>query len=72
MFEVSSYEKYFGLTSTRCRICDDGNGCFEPETAQGMGWHNVQERVAGMNGVVDVTSRPGEGTEVSIVLPACK
>ena len=49
-----------------------GNGCFEPETAQGMGWHNVQERVAGMNGVVDVTSRPGEGTEVSIVLPACK
>ena len=53
-------------------VCDDGNGRFEPETAQGMGWHNVQERVAGMNGVVDVTSRPGEGTEVSIVLPACK
>ena len=52
-------------------VADDGNGSFEPDgDGEGMGWRNVQERVAAMNGVVDVSSRPGQGTEVSIVMPA--
>ena len=51
-------------------VSDDGNGRLTAEQAEGMGWRNIQERVAALNGVVDVSSRPGQGTEVSIVLPA--
>ncbi len=51
-------------------VSDDGNGRLTAEQAEGMGWRNIQERVAAMNGVVDVSARPGQGTEVSIVIPA--
>ena len=51
-------------------VSDDGNGRLTAEQAEGMGWRNIQERVAALNGVVDVSSRPGQGTEVSIVIPA--
>jgi signal transduction histidine kinase len=50
-------------------IVDDGCG-FDPETTgqAGMGLANMRERAEGVGGILTVTSRPGAGTRVEVVL----
>jgi len=49
-------------------VQDDGCG-FDPEAeTQGMGLQNIRTRVASYNGILDINSRPGEGTEVNVEL----
>lgn len=52
------------------RIEDDGRG-FVPEAARGTGWglRNLEERAAALGGTLEVTSVPGEGTTVTLLLP---
>ena len=46
------------------------NGCgFDPQTAtQGMGLQNIRNRVASYNGILEIDSRLGEGTEINVEL----
>ena len=49
-------------------VQDDGCG-FDPATQNaGMGLQNVRTRVAAFNGVINIDSRAGEGTEVNVEL----
>lgn len=52
------------------RIWDDGVG-FEPATVArvGFGLDNMRERARRLSGDLRITSRPGQGTEVRLVLP---
>jgi signal transduction histidine kinase len=50
---------------------DDGNG-FDPvilETGEGMGWLNLRNRVAYLNGTIDIQTNTGNGTSVNIEIP---
>jgi signal transduction histidine kinase len=47
---------------------DDGKG-FDPlilKGAKGMGWNNIESRIAYLKGKLDVQSEPGKGTSVLI------
>ncbi|WP_026938909.1 PAS domain S-box protein [Holophaga foetida] len=61
--------------SVLCRVQDDGKGFVmsevEPlrEARRSFGLFNIQERVAELDGRVEITSLPGEGTTVLLVLP---
>jgi signal transduction histidine kinase len=46
------------------------NGCgFNPSAVgQGMGLHNIRTRVAAYNGILNIDSRPKEGTEINVEL----
>jgi len=47
-------------------VQDDGCG-FDPAVeSKGMGLQNIRTRVASYNGILDINSRPGEGTEVNV------
>lgn len=51
---------------------DDGKG-FDIailQTARGIGWSNIQSRIAYLKGTLDVQSEPGNGTSVHIELSA--
>jgi two-component system NarL family sensor kinase len=53
-------------------IEDNGTG-FEQETLknkEGIGLKNIQNRVQSLKGTVEFDSRPGEGTLITIHLPA--
>ena len=56
----------------RLRIVDDGAG-FDPEApphrGRGFGLTSMRERAEGAGGVLHVASRPGEGTQIEVVLP---
>ncbi len=47
---------------------DDGKGfdANDPHLRQGAGLQNIQARAGYVNGVVDIRSRPGEGTSVTV------
>ena len=50
-------------------ITDDGRG-FDPVVAQGgVGLVGMRERVEELGGEIEVSSRPGEGTEVTVRVP---
>jgi len=50
-------------------VTDDGRG-FDPMVAQGgVGLVGMRERVEELGGEIEVKSRPGEGTEVTVRLP---
>jgi signal transduction histidine kinase len=49
-------------------IHDDGKG-FSPVTEKGMGILGMQERVSHLKGTFAVESRPGQGTELRVMLP---
>lgn len=53
------------------RVRDDGRGMDQPGAAQGsFGLIGIQERVRGWDGLVEVSSARGQGTTVTVRLPA--
>ncbi len=50
-------------------VSDDGRG-FGPETAPGIGQRSMRERAEALGGILEVESRPGEGTRVRLRVPA--
>lgn len=54
----------------RMSVTDDGRG-FDPadRARSGMGTFTMRERVALVNGTLDIASAPGEGTRVTAVVP---
>jgi nitrate/nitrite-specific signal transduction histidine kinase len=54
----------------RAEIRDDGIG-FDPRRARlnAIGLTGMQERAAGVGGTIEIVSRPGHGTIVSVVIP---
>ncbi len=62
------------IASDRARIAlrvhDDGNG-FDPQRqSNGFGLIGMRERLALVNGTLDIDSSPGEGTELRATIPA--
>jgi|SRR5579883_263179 len=58
----------------RCSIIDDGVGFDTGALAsrrgsRGLGFLGMQERVAGLNGRLEVTSAPGAGTRITAIFP---
>ena len=50
-------------------VFDDGKG-FDPASRRaGVGLSAMRERVEGLGGVIEVESRPGEGTSVTVTVP---
>ena len=50
-------------------VADDGQG-FDPGSARtGIGLSAMRERVEGLGGKIEISSRPGEGTEVRVRVP---
>jgi len=50
-------------------VTDDGRG-FDPRIAQGgVGLVGMRERVEELGGEIEISSRPGEGTEVTVKIP---
>jgi len=47
-------------------VQDDGCGFDPAAESKGMGLQNIRTRVASYNGILDINSRPGEGTEVNV------
>jgi len=53
-------------------IADDGQGFDGPANPAGNGLANLRDRLAGVGGHCEITSRPGAGTRVSMALPLPK
>jgi PAS domain S-box-containing protein len=51
------------------RICDDGKGISPGRDGKGIGLLSMRERALALGGRLAVTSRPGEGTTIEVVLP---
>ncbi|NTU78921.1 MAG: tetratricopeptide repeat protein [Chloroflexales bacterium] len=51
------------------RIDDNGRGFDPAQTTGGMGLRNLGERVARLNGSLQITSAPGHGTTVEVLFP---
>jgi signal transduction histidine kinase len=69
---ASEAEVWIGRDGTRrlVRIRDDGAG-FEPgDNGAGQGLKNMTTRAASIGGVLALTSRPGDGTALEVVLRA--
>ena len=48
---------------------DDGIGMQPGQTQHGLGLLGAAERAAALGGTLDISSRPGEGTRLVLVLP---
>jgi signal transduction histidine kinase len=58
--------------SVRAHVRDDGAG-FDPDRrADGFGLIGIRERLALVGGTLEITSRPGEGTEIAAVIPSAR
>lgn len=58
-----------GDEEARAEVIDDGRG-FEPEAVRrGVGISAMRERVGRLGGGIEVSSRPGEGTRVTVRIP---
>ena len=50
-------------------VTDDGRG-FDPEVAQGgVGLVGMRERIEELGGMIEISSRPGKGTQVTVRVP---
>jgi signal transduction histidine kinase len=52
----------------RIRVRDDGEG-FDPEAARGRGLSGMRERIELLGGRIEVSSKPGNGTEILATVP---
>ena len=53
----------------RIRVVDDGHGFDVASASEGIGIIGMRERVYALQGVFEVRSAPGDGTDVAISLP---
>ncbi|MEY2498961.1 MAG: hypothetical protein QOD12_2517 [Verrucomicrobiota bacterium] len=53
----------------RLELRDDGDGFKVKERHDGVGLRGMRERVEQMDGELEITSSPGKGTKVTVVLP---
>ncbi|MEY2468369.1 MAG: hypothetical protein QOF21_1067 [Actinomycetota bacterium] len=51
-------------------VGDDGRGVLPSERGRGVGISSMRARVAALNGTIHVNGREGQGTMVSVVVPA--
>ena len=51
-------------------VTDDGAGFDQTQTGYGTGLRGMADRIDAVNGTLDVTSAPGEGTTVSGRIPS--
>ena len=58
-----------GARQVSVHVEDDGIG-FDPALARGTGLEGLRDRASSVGGSVDVTSFPGEGTRVTVRVPA--
>jgi signal transduction histidine kinase len=58
----------YGATAVCLRVRDDGAG-FDLGAADGFGLRGMRERAAQVDGTLDVRSRPGEGTTITVEVP---
>lgn len=58
----------FGANVVELRVSDDGVG-FSPKPAAGFGLVGMNERAQALKGVVEIQSRPGEGTQIVARIP---
>jgi signal transduction histidine kinase len=49
-------------------VADNGRG-FHPDTPKGSGLQNMADRLAALDGTLDVSSTPGEGTTLTGRIP---
>lgn len=65
--EIQEQEEHVVL-----QVSDNGRG-FSPEIAggRGLGLRHMEERASAINGALEIHSRPGEGTKVSVRLVKC-
>jgi hypothetical protein len=56
--------------AVRLSVKDDGAGLVPDHSGKGMGLMNMSARAAEFNGLLEVTGAPGQGTTVTITLPA--
>jgi signal transduction histidine kinase len=63
--EVSAEE---AESTIRIRVHDDGSG-FDPASTGGRGLSGMRERIELFGGRIDVTSEPGEGTDIAATVP---
>ena len=54
--------------SVSLTVQDDGCGFDEQSIAEGSGLKNIRNRIAAFNGIIDIASAPGRGTEINIQL----
>jgi NarL family two-component system sensor histidine kinase LiaS len=65
--ELRCYEQT--LDAAYLKICDNGSG-FDPGKVQaGVGLRSMRERVEALGGLLYLTSAPGEGTCLEVILP---
>lgn len=62
--QLMAADEYTAIT-----VSDDGNGLSSDSTPMGSGLRNIRSRVEAIGGRIDISSAPGEGTEISIELP---
>jgi signal transduction histidine kinase len=73
--------KYAHASTARIALChngrdlaftveDDGTGFASASTPKGTGLQGISDRLAALNGTVDITSAPGHGTRVAGRVPA--
>ncbi|GLY77245.1 sensor histidine kinase [Actinoallomurus iriomotensis] len=60
---------HYAETAVRLEVRDDGRG-FDPATASGFGLRGMRDRAGQVDGTVRIVSRPGEGTSISVEVPA--
>jgi signal transduction histidine kinase len=58
----------FGMHQVQLRIQDDGRG-FDGAVGNGFGLISMRERAERIGGQLTMTSRPGQGTVVEVVVP---
>ncbi len=61
---ISIAENNFAMS-----IRDDGKGIEDTSIRNGMGFHNITNRVESIGGKLQIQSAPGEGTTISVSLP---
>jgi signal transduction histidine kinase len=59
----------YGEAAVRLEVRDDGRG-FDPATASGFGLRGMRERAAQVEGTLNISSAPGEGTSITVEVPA--
>jgi PAS domain S-box-containing protein len=59
-------------TSLKINFTDNGKGFDTTKRSDGMGLRNINGRIKSHNGVIKITSHPGKGTSIKILIPTHK